>query len=41
MTEPKEDAPPIFKSWNQLYAFVLTLHTFIIALFYWITKIYS
>ncbi|MEM9821264.1 MAG: hypothetical protein AAF985_09340 [Bacteroidota bacterium] len=41
MTEPKNDHPPIFKNWNQMYCFVLMLHTIIIALFYWMTNIYS
>ena len=36
-----EDMPPIFKTWNQLYAFVLILHIIIICLFYWLTKAYS
>ncbi|MEM6317910.1 MAG: hypothetical protein AAF960_09575 [Bacteroidota bacterium] len=37
----KEDPPPIFKSWNQLYVFVLVLHLIIISLFYMLTKAYS
>ncbi|MEM8907030.1 MAG: hypothetical protein AAGD05_04215 [Bacteroidota bacterium] len=36
-----EGTPPIFKSWNQMYAFVLVLHALIICLFYFITKTYS
>jgi len=37
----EEDAPPVFKNWNQLYAFVLILHAIIITLFYLFTKAYS
>jgi len=37
----KEDPPPIFKSWNQMYAFVLILHVIIISLFYLMTEAYS
>ncbi|MEM1122225.1 MAG: hypothetical protein AAGJ18_17400 [Bacteroidota bacterium] len=37
----KEDPPPIFQSWNQMYVFVLVLHTIIISLFYLLTKAYS
>ncbi|NRA48821.1 MAG: hypothetical protein HRU12_06785 [Phaeodactylibacter sp.] len=37
-----DDAPPpVFKSWRQLYLFVLVLHAIIITLFYWFTKAYS
>ena len=35
------DAPPMFKTWNQLYAFVLILHAVIIFLFYQLTQAYS
>lgn len=38
---PPEPPPPVFKTWNQLYAFVIILHAFIIALFYIFTKMYS
>ncbi|MFK7979016.1 MAG: hypothetical protein AB8G86_03460 [Saprospiraceae bacterium] len=37
----KEDPPPIFKSWNQMYAFVLVLHIIIVTLFYLMTEAYS
>lgn len=37
----EEGKPPIFKTWNQLYIFVLIFHAFIITLFYIITKTYS
>jgi len=37
---PNED-PPIFKSWNQMYAFVLVFHVFIITILYILTKMYS
>lgn len=36
-----EDKPPIFKTWNQMYAFVLALHVVIIGLFYWFTKAFA
>ena len=37
----QESGPPIFKSWNQMYAFVLILHAFIILLFYLFTHAYA
>ena len=37
----EEDKPPIFRSWNQLYAFVLVMHAIIILLFYLFTHHYS
>lgn len=41
-TPPEEEGkPPIFKSWNQMYAFVLILHAVIITLFYLFTHAYS
>ncbi len=41
-TNSKDDAPPpVFKSWNQLYFFVLLLHAIIIALFYLFTRAFS
>lgn len=41
--DPKDDenGPPIFKSWNQMYAFVLILHAVIILLFYLFTHAYA
>lgn len=36
-----EDSPPVFRTWNQLYAFVLVLHIIIIALFALFTAYYS
>lgn len=36
-----EQSPPVFKTWNQLYAFVLVLHAVLIVLFYIITQRYS
>lgn len=38
---PPEPPPPVFRSWNQMYAFVLVLHALIIFLFYLFTKYYS
>ncbi len=38
----RDDPPPtLFKSWGQIYAFVLILHAAIITLFYIFTKTYS
>lgn len=37
----REDPPPIFNSWKQMYVFVLVLHTVIIMLFFLFTKAYS
>ncbi len=34
----EQDKPPIFKTWNQMYAFVLILHAIIIFLFYLFTQ---
>jgi hypothetical protein len=39
--ESHEDRPPVFKTWNQLYVFVLVLHAIIITLFYLFTLAYS
>lgn len=39
--EQQEDSPPIFKSWNQLYIFVLVLHALLITMFYIFTHTYS
>ena len=36
-----DDKPPIFKTWRQMYIFVLVFHTLLIAAFYAFTKIYS
>jgi len=36
-----DEQPPIFKTWNQLYAFVLIMHVIVISLFYWLTKAFS
>jgi hypothetical protein len=43
MEEPdlEEALPPFFKSWNQMYAFVLIMHVVIIILFYLFTQAYS
>lgn len=46
MTEEKDlleddSKPPIFKSWNQLYWFVLILHAVLIFIFYLFTEYYS
>ena len=35
--ETPEDLPPIFKTWNQLYAFVLVELLLCMAIFYGIT----
>lgn len=37
----QDDKPPIFRTWNQMYAFVLLLHAVIIFLFYLFTQYYS
>jgi len=36
-----DDQPPVFKTWNQTYTFVLVLHALIIALFYFLTHAYA
>ena len=36
-----DDKPPIFKTWRQMYIFVLVFHAFVIALFYAFTLAYS
>lgn len=33
--------PPLFKTWGQLYAFVLVVHAATILLLYWITQAYA
>jgi len=38
---PDDERPPIFRTWNQMYAFVLILHAIIITLFYLFTQAYS
>ncbi len=38
---PDDGPPPILKTWNRMYLFVLILHAIIITLFYWFTKAYS
>lgn len=40
-TDYKEEAPPIFSTWNQLYAFVLVFHALLITAFYFFTQAYS
>ena len=40
-TEPPNERPPVFRTWSQVYGFVLILHAIIIALFYLFTKHYS
>ena len=37
----KEDRPPIFKSWNRLYAFVLSTLVALVILFYIFTKAFE
>mgnify|MGYP006265943881 CR=1 FL=1 len=39
--EEEDGRPPIFRTWNQMYAFVLILHAVIILLFYLFTQAYS
>jgi len=39
--QQKESPPPIFKTWNQMYIFVLILHFLLITTFYILTKKYS
>ncbi|MCO6477608.1 MAG: hypothetical protein J5I94_13340 [Phaeodactylibacter sp.] len=42
LNEPHDESPPaLFRSWSQMYAFVLILHAIIITLFYIFTKTYS
>ncbi|WP_421949104.1 hypothetical protein [Phaeodactylibacter xiamenensis] len=38
---PDDGPPPILKTWNRMYLFVLILHAIIITLFYWFTQAYS
>jgi hypothetical protein len=33
--------PPVFRTWQQMYAFVLVLHALIIFLFWLFTRTYS
>lgn len=33
--------PPIGGTWRNLYLIVLALHVLFLALFYWITRLYS
>ena len=40
-TEPPNERPPIFRTWSQMYVFVLVLHAVLILLFYLFTKYYS
>ena len=35
------EGPPVFRTWNQVYAFVLILHALIIIAFYLFTRAYS
>jgi len=39
--QQKESPPPIFKTWNQMYAFVLIVNVILIIIFYIITQTYS
>lgn len=39
--EASDERPPVFRTWNQVYAFVLILHAVIIALFYLFTQAYA
>lgn len=39
--DEKEDKPPIFSSWQQMYIFVLISHTVILLLFYLFSKAFS
>ena len=42
MTQPlPDDHPPVFRTWNQVYGFVLLLHVLIISLFYLLTQSYT
>ncbi len=43
-TKPKpidDEKPPVFQTWNQVYAFVLIAHLVIITLFYLFKITYS
>ncbi|MCC9138564.1 hypothetical protein ACFSKU_00210 [Pontibacter silvestris] len=40
-TEPPVNKPPFFNSWSGMYWLVLGNLTFLIVLFYFITKIYE
>lgn len=39
--QTEHEKPPIFQSWRQFYIFVLSLHAFIIILFYIFKIVYS
>lgn len=41
MDTPQDEKPPIFKSWNQMYAFVLIMHAIIVILFYIFSQVYA
>lgn len=38
---PLGDRPPIFKTWEQMYVFVLVFHALLITAFYTFTKAFS
>lgn len=38
MVEKEVGPPPVFKTWNRLYAFVLGFFVFLVLLFYLFTK---
>ena len=40
-TNPEKDLPPFFKSWNQLYMFVVVWLVLLIILFYIFTKVFE
>ncbi|MBL7815121.1 MAG: hypothetical protein JNL70_08925 [Saprospiraceae bacterium] len=37
----QDEKPPIFKTWRQMYIFVLVFHALVIAAFYVFTKMFS
>ncbi len=39
--QTEHEKPPVFQSWRQFYIFVLSLHAFIIVLFYIFKIVYS
>lgn len=41
VTDPKDESPPIFGSWKNIYAVVLVLHFVLIILFYLFSNAYA
>jgi hypothetical protein len=36
-----EDRPPVFRTWNQVYVFLLVFQAVLLALFYWFMRAFS